>query len=125
MVERSTAWLTHGNRKLRCRGVANNDVWLHHRIAAHSTCAGSSLSASPDETGPRCWPELNAAIEDRLTAQHRERDISPKGRTHLVVAHADQQGRNDGQRGASAANLKVRRCPYIQRPPRCTRSQGW
>jgi len=34
MVERSSAWLTRGNRRLRYRGVANNDAWLHHRIAA-------------------------------------------------------------------------------------------
>jgi transposase len=34
MVERSIAWLTRGNRKLRYRGVAKNDAWLHHRIAA-------------------------------------------------------------------------------------------
>ncbi|MGH9251609.1 MAG: hypothetical protein ACRD0W_19120, partial [Acidimicrobiales bacterium] len=32
--ERSIAWLTRGNRKLRYRGVAKNDAWLHHRIAA-------------------------------------------------------------------------------------------
>ena len=34
MVERSIAWLTRGNRKLRYRGVAKNDLWLHHRTAA-------------------------------------------------------------------------------------------
>jgi hypothetical protein len=34
MVERSIAWLTRGNRKLRYRGVAKNDAWLHHRTAA-------------------------------------------------------------------------------------------
>jgi hypothetical protein len=34
MVERSIAWLTRGNRKVRYRGVANNDHWLHHRAAA-------------------------------------------------------------------------------------------
>ena len=34
MVERSIAWLVRGgNRKLRYRGVANNDLWLHHRLA--------------------------------------------------------------------------------------------
>jgi len=32
MVERSIAWLTaKGNRKVRYRGVAKNDAWLHHR----------------------------------------------------------------------------------------------
>jgi IS5 family transposase len=34
MVERSIAWLVRGNRKLRYRGVAKNDHWLHHRAAA-------------------------------------------------------------------------------------------
>ena len=34
MVERSIAWLTRGNRKLRYRGVTKNDHWLHHRTAA-------------------------------------------------------------------------------------------
>jgi IS5 family transposase len=33
MVERSIAWLTRGNRKVRYRGVAKNDAWLHHRVA--------------------------------------------------------------------------------------------
>jgi hypothetical protein len=34
MVERSLAWLTRGNRKVRYRGIAKNDHWLHHRAAA-------------------------------------------------------------------------------------------
>ena len=34
MVERSIAWLVRGNRKLRYRGTATNDRWLHHRAAA-------------------------------------------------------------------------------------------
>lgn len=34
MVERAIAWLVRGNRKLRYRGVAKNDHWLHHRAAA-------------------------------------------------------------------------------------------
>jgi hypothetical protein len=34
MVERSIAWLVRGNRKLRYRGVAKNEHWLHHRAAA-------------------------------------------------------------------------------------------
>lgn len=33
MVERSIAWLARGNRKVRYRGTANNDHWLHHRVA--------------------------------------------------------------------------------------------
>jgi transposase len=34
MVERSIAWIVRGNRKLRYRGTAKNDHWLHHRVAA-------------------------------------------------------------------------------------------
>lgn len=34
MVERSIAWLTRGNRKVRYRGVTKNNHWLHHRTAA-------------------------------------------------------------------------------------------
>lgn len=34
MVERSIAWLVRGNRRLRYRGVAKNNAWLHHRVAA-------------------------------------------------------------------------------------------
>jgi hypothetical protein len=34
MVERSIAWLTRGNRKVRYRGVTKNDHWLHLRVAA-------------------------------------------------------------------------------------------
>ncbi len=34
MVERSLAWLVRsGNRKVRYRGVAKNNAWLHHRLA--------------------------------------------------------------------------------------------
>lgn len=34
MVERSLAWLTRGNRRLRFRGVGANDWWLKLRVAA-------------------------------------------------------------------------------------------
>jgi hypothetical protein len=34
MVERTIAWLVRGNRRLRYRGVINNDHWLHQRSAA-------------------------------------------------------------------------------------------
>lgn len=34
MVERSIAWLTRSNRKVRYRGTIKNDHWLHHRAAA-------------------------------------------------------------------------------------------
>jgi len=34
MVERTIAWLTRGNRRLRYRGTIKNGHWLHHRVAA-------------------------------------------------------------------------------------------
>jgi DDE family transposase len=34
MIERTIAWLTRGNRRLRYRGTVKNDHWLHHRAAA-------------------------------------------------------------------------------------------
>lgn len=34
MVERSIAWLAHGNRRVPHRGVAKNNAWLHTRVAA-------------------------------------------------------------------------------------------
>lgn len=34
MVERSIAWLTRGNRRVRYRGIEKNNNWLHHRAAA-------------------------------------------------------------------------------------------
>jgi len=34
MVERGIAWLTRHSRKVRYRGTARNDHWLHHRVAA-------------------------------------------------------------------------------------------
>lgn len=34
MVERSIAWLTRGNRKVRYRGIVKNDHWLSRRAAA-------------------------------------------------------------------------------------------
>ncbi len=33
LVERSIAWLTRQNRRLRYRGVVKNNAWLHHRLA--------------------------------------------------------------------------------------------
>ncbi len=34
MVERTLAWLTRGNRRLRYRGTAKNDAWFHLRAGA-------------------------------------------------------------------------------------------
>jgi hypothetical protein len=51
MVERSIAWLTRGNRKLRYRGVANNDHWLHHRAAAINLRRLLTLGLTTDHNG--------------------------------------------------------------------------
>ena len=34
MVERTIAWLTRSNRRLRYRGVTRNNNWLYTRVAA-------------------------------------------------------------------------------------------
>ena len=34
MIERSIAWVTRGNRRLRYHGIAKNNAWLHLRVSA-------------------------------------------------------------------------------------------
>jgi hypothetical protein len=34
MVERSRAWITRGNRRLRYHGTAKNNAWLQLRVGA-------------------------------------------------------------------------------------------
>jgi hypothetical protein len=51
MVERSIAWLTRGNRRVRYRGVAKNDHWLHHRAAALNLQRLLTLGLAHDSTG--------------------------------------------------------------------------
>jgi hypothetical protein len=50
MIERTIAWLTRGNRKLRYRGVLKNDHWLHHRAAALNL--GRLVKLGLARTGP-------------------------------------------------------------------------
>jgi IS5 family transposase len=50
MIERTIAWLTRGNRKLRYRGVLKNDHWLHHRAAAINL--GRLVKLGLARTGP-------------------------------------------------------------------------
>ena len=50
MVERTIAWLTRGNRRLRYRGVTKNDHWLHHRAAALNLRRLVSLGLDYDGT---------------------------------------------------------------------------
>jgi len=52
MVERSIAWLVRGtNRKLRYRGIAKNDQWLHHRVAGLNLRRMLVLGLAPKATG--------------------------------------------------------------------------
>jgi hypothetical protein len=52
MVERSIAWLTTGgNRRLRYRGIAKNDHWLHHRAAALNLRRLLTLGLNTDHNG--------------------------------------------------------------------------
>jgi transposase len=50
MVERTIAWLVRGNRRVRYRGVAKNDHWLHHRAAALNLRRLISLGLDHDGT---------------------------------------------------------------------------
>jgi hypothetical protein len=50
MVERSIAWLTRGNRKVRYRGVTKNDHWLHHRAAAINLRRLTTLGLTRNDT---------------------------------------------------------------------------
>ena len=51
MVERSLAWLTRGNRRVRYRGVAKNDHWLHHRAAGLNLRRLLNLGLTCDTNG--------------------------------------------------------------------------
>jgi len=51
MVERSIAWLTRGNRRVRYRGVAKNDHWLHHRAAGLNLRRLINLGLTSDNNG--------------------------------------------------------------------------
>jgi transposase len=51
MVERSIAWLTRGNRRLRYRGTTKNDHWLHHRAAALNLRRLLTLGLTADHNG--------------------------------------------------------------------------
>ena len=48
MIERTIAWLTRGNRRLRYRGITKNDHRLHHRAAALNLRRLVNLSLTHD-----------------------------------------------------------------------------
>lgn len=50
MVERSLAWLTRGNRKLRYRGTAKNSAWLNLRASAINLRRLTTLGLHHDGT---------------------------------------------------------------------------
>ncbi len=52
MVERSIAWLTRGHRRVPYRGVANNNAWLHLRVAAINLRRLINLGLTDTN---RCW----------------------------------------------------------------------
>jgi IS5 family transposase len=49
-VERSIAWLTRGNRRLRYRGTTKNNTWLHTRAAALNLRRLLALGLTRDQT---------------------------------------------------------------------------
>jgi len=51
MVERTIAWITRGNRRLRYLGTAKNDLWLHHRTAAVNLRRLATLGLTHTDTG--------------------------------------------------------------------------
>ena len=51
MVERSIAWLTRGNRRVRYRGITKNDHWLHHRAAGLNLRRLVNLGLSANHNG--------------------------------------------------------------------------
>jgi hypothetical protein len=52
MVERSIAWLVRGgNRKVRYRGIAKNNQWLHHRVAGLNLRRMLALGLTHQPTG--------------------------------------------------------------------------
>jgi hypothetical protein len=52
MAERSIAWLTRGNRRLRYRGTAKNNTWLHTRAAALNLRRLLALGLHRDQATP-------------------------------------------------------------------------
>jgi hypothetical protein len=52
MVERSIAWLVAGgNRRVRYRGVARNQLWLAHRVAAINLRRLVAMGVTRDPSG--------------------------------------------------------------------------
>ncbi len=51
MVERSLAWLTRRNRRVPYRGIAKNDAWMQHRVAAINLRRLLTLGLQHTQTG--------------------------------------------------------------------------
>ncbi|MBL7502505.1 IS1182 family transposase [Frankia sp. CNm7] len=51
MIERTIAWLTRGNRRLRYHGTTKNNLWLHHRAAAVNLRRLVTLGLTHTDTG--------------------------------------------------------------------------
>ncbi len=73
MIERTIAWPTRGNRRLRYRGAIKNDHWLHHRAAALNPTTTNPprppRAAIPFVAAQRSNPVLSKASRKR-TADH-------------------------------------------------------
>jgi IS5 family transposase len=52
MVERTIAWLVRrGHRRVRYRGIARNQIWLAHRVAAVNLTRLLNLGLAHNGTG--------------------------------------------------------------------------
>ena len=97
MVERSIAWLTRGNRKVRYRGVAKNDHWLHHRAAAINLRRLITLRprTTPAPTGPSPDPDIARVLTADTGCKTRN-----GGATSMSTAGSDFTSATRAPRGA-------------------------
>ncbi len=83
MIERSISWLVAGrNRRLRFRGTARNDQWLHHRVA------GLNLRRH----SPSGWPAPPAPAPSQ---QPPDLPASPTAWTEPTTSDPGRDGQGD------------------------------
>jgi len=99
MVERTIAWLARGNRKVRYRGVAKNDHWLHHRAAALNLrrLIGLGLSTT---AAPGRWPDTQATVTTRTPP-------GPTGHSRNPAAIHNRHTHNFGPQETKTTNTGV------------------
>lgn len=116
MVERSIAWLTRGNRKVRYRGVTGNDDWLHHRIEPAST-AHNGPDPRRHHLGHRLTPRTAQGHPPHSShAQHGQ-----VGPLRIVDLRA---GPNRSTQASRSALRYPPPTTLNQQSPRCIRSPG-